>query len=133
MKKFIITLMIIITYFTLSNLVSAECSYTWGLESCMKWTSVVQVEWTWLVEDWFKKKIQDWTNNIALFLALLSVGSIVYGGLMMTLSVWEDEKIKKAKDIVKWALIWFLGVVLATTIVTLVINVIYWFADAAVK
>jgi hypothetical protein len=45
---------------------------------------------------------------------------------MMTLSAWEDEKITKAKDIVKWSLVGLLGVILATTIVTLVINLIYW-------
>lgn len=105
------------------------------LSDCIGDTSVVAVngdgniDRTWV----FKEKINNWTNNIALFLALLSVGSIVYGWLMMTLSVWEDEKIKKAKDIVKWSLIWFLWVVLATTIVTLVINLIYWFSQAEVN
>jgi hypothetical protein len=103
---------------------------TWLLDNCMKETTVVAVKWDWKIEWAFKEKINGWTNNIALFLALLSVGSIIYGGLMMTLSAWEDEKIKKAKDIVKWSLIGFLGVVLATTIVTLVINIIYGLAPA---
>lgn len=137
MKKilgFIIVLWILIFQFNTINYSNAACDYSpsWDVTdlvgACMKDTKVIQVESTGLIEDWFKIKIQKWTNNIALFLALLSVGSVIYGGLMMTLSVWEDEKIKKAKDIVKWALVWFLGVVLATTIVTLVINVIYWLA-----
>lgn len=112
--------------------INHEDGLTWLIDDCMEETTVVAVKWDWEISgDWaFKEKINGWTNNIALFLALLSVGSIIYGGLMMTLSAWEDEKIKKAKDIVKWSLIGFLWVVLATTIVTLVINVIYGLAPA---
>lgn len=137
MKKilgFITILILWIFQFNNINYSHAACNYTPGwdvtklVENCMNDTSVVAIKEEWTIEWGFKIKIQKWTNNIALFLALLSVGSVIYGGLMMTLSVWEDEKIKKAKDIVKWALVWFLGVVLATTIVTLVINVIYWLA-----
>jgi hypothetical protein len=96
------------------------------VEGCMNETSVVAVKWEWTIEAAFKDKINKWTNNIALFLGLLSIGSVIYGWLMMTLSAWEDEKITKAKDIVKWSLVGLLGVILATTIVTLVINLIYW-------
>jgi hypothetical protein len=94
----------------------------------MKWTKLIQVDWKATIEWEFKEKINWWTNNIALFLGLLAVWSVVYGWLMMTLSAWEDERIKKAKDIVKWGLVGFLWVVMATTIVTLVINLMYWFA-----
>ncbi len=138
MKFFLKLFTLVISFFLLVWLLSvnAKCEFsdvwsvTWMVEGCMNDTTVVAVKWTWLVEDGFKTKISSWTNNIALFLALLSVGSVIYGGLMMTLSAWEDEKIKKAKDIVKWSLIGFLWVVLATTIVTLVINVIYWLSPA---
>jgi hypothetical protein len=37
----------------------------------------------------------NWTTNIATLLGLLAIGAIVYGGLLMTLSVGEDEKVKK--------------------------------------
>ena len=138
MKKILfgIISIILLTQLMISWTVKAACDYTpggdltWMIEGCMNDTSVVAVKWDGNIDGdgAFKDKINGWTNNIALFLALLSVGSIIYGGLMMTLSAWEDEKIKKAKDIVKWSLIGFLGVVLATTIVTLVINVIYGLA-----
>ena len=95
---------------------------------CMNSTQLIEVNWKATIKWAFKDKINSWTNNIALFLGILAVGSVVYGGLMMTLSAWEDERIKKAKDMVKWGLVGFLGVVMATTIVTLVINIMYWFA-----
>lgn len=140
MKKYLLSIIfVLLSVFTFFNweVLYAKCEFdktatgvTAMIQGCMEETTVVAVKWDGTVEWAFKDKINGWTNNIALFLALLSVGSIIYWGLMMTLSAWEDEKIKKAKDIVKWSLIGFLGVVLATTIVTLVINVIYGLAPA---
>jgi low affinity Fe/Cu permease len=95
------------------------------IDGCMEDTTVVAVKEDGTIEVWFKNKINKWTNNIALFLGLLSIWAVIYGWLMMTLSTGEDEKIKKAKDIVKWSLLWLLWVILATTIVTLIINLIY--------
>lgn len=95
--------------------------------NCIDNTKLVQIDDA-TIEWGFKDKINWWTNNIALFLGILAVWSVIYGWLMMTLSAWEEEKIKKAKDIVKWGLIGFLWVVMATTIVTLVINLMYGFA-----
>lgn len=127
MKKILLLLVISITFLCFTHLSFAECTYEGWLKNCIEWTKLVQTDDA-SVENGFKIKINNWTNNIALFLGILAVWSVVYGGLMMTLSAWEDEKIKKAKDIVKWWLFGFLGVVMATTIVTLVINLMYWFA-----
>ncbi|MCP4523796.1 MAG: hypothetical protein GY828_06295 [Candidatus Gracilibacteria bacterium] len=98
-----------------------------NLKNCMGDTSLVNTDDA-KVGEGFKKVINGWTNNIALFLGILAVGSVVYGGLMMTLSTGDDEKIKKAKDIVKWGLLGLLAVVLAATVVTLVINIMYSFS-----
>ena len=134
MKKILILCILWISFLAWNNSVLAnDCNFqNWDdtkvtdmINNCMKDTSVVAVKGDATLEAGFKEKIQGFTNNIALFLWLVSIGSIIYGWLMMTLSAWEDEKIKKAKDIVKWSLIWLLWVILATTIVTLVINIIY--------
>lgn len=142
MKKILTLIIIWISFFYNTNYLNANnCNFVkWEdakvtdmIQGCMDDTSVVAVKDKADIEGGFKKKVQNWTNNIALFLWLLSIGAIIYWGLMMTLSTWEDEKIKKAKDIVKWALIWLLWVILATTIVTLVINVMYGFWEASVR
>jgi hypothetical protein len=142
MKKILTILIVLITFFSQFNLISANvCKFdkwenakvTDMIDGCMQDTTVVAVKDDWDIEDGFKKKVQGWTNNIALFLWLLSIGAIIYWGLMMTLSTWEDEKIKKAKDIVKWSLLWLLWVILATTIVTLIINVMYGLSVASTK
>ena len=76
-----------------------------------------------------KSAITRWTTSIAGFLALLAVGAIVYGWLLMTLSWGEDEKIKKWKDVVKWAIIWFLWVLFAWALVRIVIELVFGIAS----
>jgi hypothetical protein len=43
----------------------------------------------------------------------------------MTLSAWEDEKIKKAKDVIKWWIIGFIWVISASWIILFVVNLMY--------
>ncbi len=95
-----------------------------ALEWCMSGTSVVQ-SWDFNVEWGFKQKISSWTTTIAGFLALLAVGAIVYGGLLMTLSTGDDEKIKKGKDVVKWSILGFIGVVVAGGLISVLVNFIF--------
>lgn len=134
MKKLFIYFAIIITgfcFFT-QEITFADCSYNWAntlsgnLDSCFKSgeTSAVKVNDA-TIETGFKSMIANWVENIALILWLLSVGSLIYGALSMTLSTWDDEKIKKSKDIVKWSIIWFIAILSASTIVSLVINFMY--------
>ncbi len=78
-----------------------------------------------LIESGIKQKVVFWTNSIATALSLFAIGAIVYGGLMMTISWGEDEKITKWKDIVKWALIGFLAAISAWAVVRLVVEVIF--------
>lgn len=98
-----------------------------NVKGCIEseWSTVVKVSWNAKIEWGFKKMVTNWIDNIALLLWLLSVGSLIYGALSMTLSTWDDEKINKSKDIVKWSLIWFIAVLSAATVVTLVINFMY--------
>lgn len=134
MKKifiwFMIVLSLLFSWFSMHS-VYADCSYneaSWdplkSLDECIKWTTVVQVEWTWLTA--IQLKISNWVKNIALYLGFFAVWSIVFGWLQMTLSGWEDEKIKKSKDIIKWWIIGFLWVILAWAIVTAIIKIMYW-------
>lgn len=113
--------------FATSCVYDSSKSLKWSVEGCFEnWeTTVVQVSWEAKIEWEFKKMVTNWIDNIALLLWLLSVGSLIYGALSMTLSTWDDEKINKSKDIVKWSLIWFIAVLSAATVVTLVINFMY--------
>lgn len=108
-----------------------SCSYNWdiwsSLSSCLSWTPLVQppTEGNLLINDWLKGKINDWTINIATLLSLVAVWSIVFGSFKMVISGWEDDALKKWKDIVKWWILWFLLIVSAWWIVKLITEVIY--------
>lgn len=77
------------------------------------------------VDGWFKSKINQWIANISLVLWVAAVGALVYAALLLQFANWEDEKIKKAKDIIKWTMIWFLLLISASGFIYVVINVMF--------
>ena len=131
MKKIYIQTFIIISFlFLLPDFVWAtNCDY-WGgsiaseLEGCLSGTDLVNPG-DGLIESWVKNKLLAWTSAIWGFLGLLAVWAIVYGAFMMTVSLWDDERIKKGKDIVKWSLIGFLALISAGSILRLVTELIF--------
>jgi hypothetical protein len=77
------------------------------------------------VELWFKKKVNNWIKNISLVLWIIAIWALVYSWLLMQFSGWEDEKIKKWKNIFKWTIIWFFLLISSSWIIYVVINVIF--------
>lgn len=132
MKKILsIFIMLSISFFTIWW-VWAACEFNenseikGALNGCISTTTVVHTWWDVdVASDWFKSIINNWTKQIVLILGVLAVGSIVYWALLMTVSAGEDEKIKKAKDIVKWGCIWFVWMITASGIITLVVQIMY--------
>ncbi len=102
-----------------------------ALDDCLRGSSLVDADGDIQIETWAKAQILTWTTAIAQLLWLLAVGAIVYGGLLMTLSWGEDEKIKKWKDVVKWAIIGFLGVIFAGVLVRIVVELMFTIASVA--
>ncbi len=116
---------------SLKDVTLASCSWSewwsvWGqFDSCLSGTDLVNSAGDMSLTWGFRTQVINWTTNIATLLGLLAIGAIVYGGLLMTLSVGEDEKIKKWKDIVKWSLLGFLALILAWALVRVVIEFIF--------
>ncbi len=138
MKNLIVILLSIITIFSFFwisvSAVNTECNTILNLsgsvdiksslDNCLSTSTLVN----WgnaKVSEWFWVQIKKWVNNISIFLWVLAVGSIVFGAFMLTISTWEDEKIKKAKDIVKWWIIWFLWIIFASAIINLIVKIMY--------
>lgn len=128
MKKIVLILVLILWIFLSLWTSFAKCEYSGdikaSLNGCLNNTDLVKsadvkVEW------WFKDVILNWIKNISIFLSVMAVWSIVYWAFMMTISAWEEEKIKKWKDIVKWWILWFLAIISAWWLIALVVNVIY--------
>lgn len=136
MKKILIILLTIFAFILPVWVYSAWCNIktdtfdknsltiSWVLDSCLEDSKLVNWENA-DIEAWLKKLISNWVENISIILWTLAVWSIVYGSLLMTLSIWEDDKIKKAKDIIKWWIIGFLWLIFASSIILLVVNIMY--------
>ena len=109
------------------------CSYDWywsvenALEWCIAWwdSKLVNNAWDLKVDWWFKTVIIKWTKKIATYLAFWAIFAIAFWALRMVLSQWEEENIKKWKDIVKWWIIWFLWVVSAGFLISVVVKLVY--------
>ena len=105
------------------------CIFTWSLwwwEDLSWWWNLIQA-WDMKMETWVRRLLLHWAINLWSVFAILAVFWIVYGSFMLVISTWEEEKIKKAKNIVKWSIIWFLAVVTAGTLISIVTNFLYSF------
>ena len=95
-----------------------------SLDACLNDSKLVNSSGD-VANGWFWKKVNLWTVNIAKVFWVLAVWSIVYWALLLVVSVWEEEKIKKAKEVIKWWIIGFLWIVAASTVIALVVNIMY--------
>jgi len=97
-----------------------------ALVNCLDWTSLVDpgsdLEVT---NGWFSEKIYNISKTIAIILSLWAVLWIVYWSFLMVTAAWEDEKVKKWKDVIKWSIVWFLWVVLASSLIVLITRFIF--------
>lgn len=136
MKKILIIFILLFSFIFPISIFAVDCEIKsesfdngwWdistSLNSCLEWSSLV--DWKDVkIESGFKDKISSWTARIGTVLWLLAVGSIVYWSILLTLNAWEEEKIKKAKDVVKWGIIGFIWVISASTVIAIVVNVMY--------
>ena len=104
-----------------------DTSISQNLDECLKGSQLV-AWWNAVIEDGFKKRVNTWVNAISLFLWVCAVWAIVFGAMRLTLSAGDDGKVEKAKDIIKRALIGFIGLISASAIIKLVISVMYGLA-----
>nr|MDD3720144.1 hypothetical protein [Candidatus Gracilibacteria bacterium] len=98
-----------------------------SLEGCLSDSNVVQTGsgGNLKVSGGFKIVILNFIKNVGTILALAAIGFIAYGSMVLVSSGGNDEKIKKGKNIIKWALIGFTGLVAASGIIAIIINLIY--------
>lgn len=130
-----IIIVFIIIFFWFSQNVFWACDYIeWdsiksSLDNCLEWASLVSNTGSGdpelKIKTWLKDKINDWTINVATFLSIFAVWAIVFWAFQLVISWWNDEKITKWKDIVKWSMAWFLLVVSASAIVKLIVEIMY--------
>jgi hypothetical protein len=129
-KKTILTIFIFLSFFLSYNFSYWVCelwSDIWSsLEWCLDTKDVIWTNGDLKVESWFKALIVSFVEKIAIILAILAVWSIAYWSMVIVTSVWNDEKIKKWRNIIQWALVWFTVLVSAAWIIKVIIYIMYW-------
>jgi len=129
MKNFLILLWILFfSFFSFLSYANSDCKYDWtitgSLNNCLSDSTLVYSESA-KIWAWFDATIEKWVKNISIFLWIWAVFGIVYWSFMMTISSWEDEKVNKAKDIIKWSILWFIWLITASFIINLIIRLFY--------
>lgn len=139
MKKIIKFLILLFTFTSISfNNVSAnDCTFSWtdwditDVSKCLNDFKAETLVWNttswsgYALEDWFKSEVDRLMWNTALILWIAAVWALVYAWLLLQFSMWNDEKIKKAKNIIKSALFGFGFLMWAWVIVATIIQLIY--------
>jgi hypothetical protein len=111
-----------------------NCMPEWSLENKTTggWTELV---W-WLFNIWWssnawysvnetKNKILNITQKIIITGSVLAIWWIVLAWILFIVWLWDKEKIKKARDALKWSIIWFIVMIVAQQSVNAIINFIY--------
>lgn len=132
LKKIIFICIVLISFWVSDMFANQVCKQDWNitdiksaLTSCINWSDVIQSN-DLTVASWFKDLVLKFVRNVSIILALAAIGFIAYGSMILVASWWNDEKIKKWKNIIKWSLLWFVWLVSASWIIALIVNLIYW-------
>jgi len=59
-------------------------------------------------------------SNFIQYIAVIAVVTLMISGIMYLVSMWEEEKVKKAKNWVIWSLVWVIISVVAFAIVSFI-------------
>jgi hypothetical protein len=140
LKKIILFFVIFFSFFSI-NYAWEDCIFysddlngnlTEKLEKCIN-------DWNfwWVIPPWdnldlahwesFWESLKIWSEKIAILVGSLAVLMIVYAWFLLVISTWDEEKIKKAKDILKWTILWFIWLLMAWLIVMLIVKLWYFF------
>ena len=133
MKKILIILIWLFSLFSLTNIVDASIFQNWSTEiqycswdSCWldKWINeVAKSDIDWMVKNTtMSSYIQRILVYLLWFLKLVSVILVIYAWFNMLTSAWNDEKFKKSKTMIIYAIIWLAVIWLAWPITNFIIN-----------
>ncbi len=64
--------------------------------------------WCWEVAEEPLKVIGDFTWEFIKYIAVIAVISVMISGIYYLISMWDDEKVKKAKKWIIWSVVWVL-------------------------
>ena len=126
LKKLLITLIILVSIWTANCFANGSYDWEWSLsksliEGCIdpEWRNLVT--WSMKIKGEFKTKMESWIDTIRDVLWVFAVFAIIYGSFTLVTSIWEEDKVKKWKDIIKWRIIWFLWIISAWALIKIIL------------
>lgn len=101
---------------------------TWALTFIINTSQTLAARWwddpsiapTWSSTSWFKTAFMSTLNYFLWFLGLVTMVVIVYAGVKMVLSQWEEKEFKSAQQTIVYAVVGLVLVILSYSIVRLV-------------
>ena len=144
MKKIIVSLLIILSFIFSSNVFASEAKYkdedcaqlsknmpsadiSLFLEKCKPQKVAGSADYD--LEQWLKTQVNKWIANVSLLLGFIAVAVLVYAGYLFQFAAWEDENITKAKNVVKYTLLWVFLLISSGSIIYVIINTVYFVAE----
>lgn len=86
-----------------------ESEITWDTQISLKDWDFFSFLWN-IISEWIK------------YVAVLAVISLIISWIMYLISMWEDEKVNKAKKMITWSLVWVLLSTSAWAIINMLNN-----------
>ena len=137
MKRILVLVVAITLSLGFHTSYSADCNFDGDssqaiqnlVDGCMDGTMVIDDQnkdlnsWSWTNE-----LINSLIQWLWVILAIWAIAMLVYSWFLMTISAGDDEKVKKWKELFKWTIIWFIALVSAWWLVSLLISFIFDFA-----
>lgn len=131
-SMFLTFLALLLLWLGLSSVEASACRYSEGqeitsfLDGCKPKTLVWKTgNYEIAQSGMFKDTVNNWLKNISVVLWILAVSSYVYAWFLMQIAAGSDEDVEKAKNIIKWTSVWFIGMISAGGIIYIVINLMY--------
>ena len=72
-----------------------------------------------------RKRVIDIANQLILIGSILSVGVIVYAGILYIIAVGDDERIKSAKNALKFGIIGFAVMLISYGLINAIVRLFY--------
>jgi hypothetical protein len=117
----------IINAFSLFEKTWSKLPYCSDEDNCwlLEWIEILMKSWIkWLVTEWTASEyIQIIIVFLLGFLKLVAIIIIIYAWFNMLISAWDEEKFKKSKKIIIFAIIWLAIIYLAWPITSFIINI----------
>lgn len=86
---------------------------------------MIETKGDYVIESGVRSRIVDIANNLIYIGSILAVGAIVYAAILYTIAAGDEERIKAAKNALKFGIIGFAVMLISFGLVNAVVRLFY--------